>query len=409
MHSSTNNSRYKLLDSCIACGSGDLQLTLNLKSQPLANNYVLRQETLETFPLSINTCKMCFHTQLSVSVEPEIMFENYVYVSGTSKTLSRYFDKFVENIIKTHGGKGKILDIGSNDGSFLEKFKNTHWDTIGVDPAINLIMESHSKGVSTIPSFFNSRISNVLANDFDVIVAMNVFAHTKDPLEILKCIELCLSSNGTAYIQTSQANMFEYGQFDTVYHEHISFFNVRSMKALLARTNLTLIDVRIEKIHGDSYLWVIKKSSDSESTLEREIYEESIGLYNLDTYSVFETKATHVVEEVKKILEKFRDLGFQVVGYGAAAKGNTFLNFSEIDLDYFFDDTPQKIGKYSPAGNCKVSNPIEMMEIDRQLLFIIPAWNFKKEIVDKIATLRKNKNDAVLTYFPFIEVSELNT
>ena len=261
MHNSTNNSRYKLLRSCIACGSIDLQLTLNLKSQPLANNYVLTQETLETFPLSINTCKKCFHTQLGVSVEPEIMFENYAYVSGTSKTLSRYFDRFAENIIKTHGGKGKLLDIGSNDGSFLEKFKNTDWNTIGVDPAINLIVESHSKGVATIPSFFNSRISDVLANNFDVIVAMNVFAHTKEPLEILKCIELCLSSSGTAYIQTSQANMFEYGQFDTVYHEHISFFNVRSMKALLARTNLTLIDVRIEKIHGDSYLWVVKKSS----------------------------------------------------------------------------------------------------------------------------------------------------
>ena len=409
MHNSTNNSRYKLLRSCIACGSIDLQLTLNLKSQPLANNYVLTQETLETFPLSINTCKKCFHTQLGVSVEPEIMFENYAYVSGTSKTLSRYFDRFAENIIKTHGGKGKLLDIGSNDGSFLEKFKNTDWNTIGVDPAINLIVESHSKGVATIPSFFNSRISDVLANNFDVIVAMNVFAHTKEPLEILKCIELCLSSSGTAYIQTSQANMFEYGQFDTVYHEHISFFNVRSMKALLARTNLTLIDVRIEKIHGDSYLWVVKKSSGGESTLEREIYEENIGLYNLDTYSVFETKATSVVEEVKKILEKFRNLGFQVAGYGAAAKGNTFLNFSEIDLDYFFDDTPQKIGKYAPAGNCKVSNPIEMMEIDRHLLFIIPAWNFKKEIVDKISTIRKNKHDAVLTYFPFIEVSELNT
>ena len=409
MHNNTSNSQYELLFSCIACGSRDLQLTLDLKSQPLANNYVLTQGTLETFPLSINTCKECFHTQLSVSVEPEIMFENYAYVSGTSKTLSRYFDSFAESIIKTHGEKGKLLDIGSNDGSFLEKFKNTNWSTIGVDPAINLIVESHSKGVSTIPSFFNNQISNVLANDFDVIVAMNVFAHTKDPLEILKCIELCLSSNGTTYIQTSQANMFEYGQFDTVYHEHISFFSVRSMKALLARTNLTLIDVRIEKIHGDSYLWIIKKSSDGESMLEREIYEESIGLYDLDTYSAFDTKARHAVEEVRKVLEKFRNLGFQVAGYGAAAKGNTFLNFSEIDLDYFFDDTPQKIGKFAPAGNCKVSNPIEMTEIDRQLLFIIPAWNFKKEIVDKISTIRKNKHDAVLTYFPFIEVSELNT
>jgi len=408
MHDTTDHSRYKLLDSCIACGSSDLQLTLDLKSQPLANNYVLTQETLETFPLGINTCKKCFHTQLSVSVEPEIMFENYSYVSGTSKTLSEYFDRFAENIIKTHGEKGKILDIGSNDGSFLEKFNNSQWNTIGVDPAVNLIVESHSKGVSTIPSFFNSSISSVLASDFDVVVAMNVFAHTKDPLEILECIELCLSTNGTAYIQTSQANMFEYGQFDTVYHEHISFFNVRSMKALLERTNLSLVDVQIEKIHGDSYLWVIKKSSDRDSMLEREMYEENIGLYNLDTYSNFETKATQVVVEVKKIVEKFRNLGFQVAGYGAAAKGNTFLNFSEIDLDYFFDDTPQKIGKFAPAGNCKVSNPTEMTKIDGPLLFIIPAWNFKKEIVDKIEAMRKNKKDSVLTYFPFIEVSELS-
>jgi hypothetical protein len=106
-------------------------------------------------------------------------------------------------------------------------------------------------------------------------------------------------------------------------------------------------------------------------------------------------------------LEKFRNLGFQVAGYGAAAKGNTFLNFSAIDLDYFFDDTPQKIGKYSPAGNCKVSNPIEMMEIDRQLLFIIPAWNFKEEILAKVGTLRNNSTDYYLTYFPEIDQNRI--
>jgi 2-polyprenyl-3-methyl-5-hydroxy-6-metoxy-1,4-benzoquinol methylase len=191
-------------------------------------------------------------------------------VSGTSETLDNYFESFSEAIISRFGQKKKILDIGSNDGSFLQKFVETTWLTLGVDPAVNLVPESAAKNVTTVPAFFDERISSLLTNDFDVIVAMNVFAHTSNPLEILNGINRCLANSGRAFIQTSQANMFNTGQFDTVYHEHISFFSVRSMKALLERANLSLVNVSIVPIHGMSYLWEIRKGGSHNSELSRE-------------------------------------------------------------------------------------------------------------------------------------------
>jgi len=387
---------------CVACDEIISEVTLDLGNQPLANDFLETATGFETYPLKLMRCGKCFHSQLSIAVNPSRLFRNYSYISGTSETLSEYFDFMVEKILSEYGPIGKILDIGSNDGSFLSKFIRTKWNGLGVDPAVNLIPISISKGVLTLPAFFNQKTAQVLAADFDVVVAMNIFAHTNNPLEILLGIKECLKENGRAYIQTSQADMFFTGEFDTVYHEHISFFNVKSMRALIERAGLYLDKVSIVPIHGGSYLWEITKKPPITLQYSREEYEDKRGLYSNGIYENFAQIAISRVSEVQKIIESYRANKFKIVTYGAAAKGNTFLNFANIELDYIFDDTPQKIGRYSPAGGCIVSISSFLHEIKDPALIIIPAWNFRSEILNKIRNLRSNPKDQYLTYFPEI-------
>jgi hypothetical protein len=334
------------------------------------------------------------------------MFRDYSYVSGTSKTLSDYFEYLTDKILTEFGSSGKLLDIGSNDGTFLSKFNSTKWTTLGVDPAVNLIQSSISNGAITIPTFFSFELSKILAKDFDVIVAMNIFAHTSNPLEILIGINECMKINGKAFIQTSQANMFISGEFDTVYHEHISFFNVKSMRALLARAGLRLSNVSIVPIHGGSYLWEITKNQNQNQNMnlhfDREQYENSNGIYDEKIYLNFAQMAADKSLEVKNIIEKFRKNNYKIVSYGAAAKGNTFINFGNLIFDNIFDDTPQKIDKQSPAGGCLVSNPELLKNVSEPVLVVIPAWNFIDEILEKVSLLRNNSEDYYLVYFPEI-------
>lgn len=399
---------YKELNACVACGESSLVTTLDLGSQPLANDFLVPGGVLDSYPLKLMRCKDCFHSQLSIAVDPARLFREYSYVSGTSDTLSNYFEEFTQNIVTRFGAGKKILDIGSNDGSFLEKFADSDWLILGVDPAVNLIPESAARNVITVPTFFDERIAALLTKDFDVIVAMNVFAHTQNPLAILNGINQCLSDSGRAFIQTSQANMFTTGQFDTVYHEHISFFSVRSMKALLERAKLSLVDVSIVPIHGMSYLWEIQKNGNHVSDIPREQEEVNFGLYEEQLYEEFSSLALLKAHEVKNTVIKYREKGFKIVSYGAAAKGNTFINFADITFDFILDDTPQKIGKLSPAGNCTVSSPSILAEIDGPILLIIPAWNFAKEILNKVSTVRTKPLDMYLHYYPQTKLGEIS-
>lgn len=407
MRRKTIGTDFEVLEKCVACNQAHLALILDLGTQTLANEYLENGTEIEIFPLSLWKCSNCSHSQLGIAVNPERLFRNYSYVSNTSRTLSNYFDRFSDYIIQNHGPKGKILDIGSNDGSFLEKFSGTGWNGIGVDPAINLIPEAHARGVKTLPTFFDQKTAELLAFDFDVVIAMNVFAHTAQPIEILLAIEKCLGENGTVYIQTSQADMFTLGQFDTVYHEHISFFNVRSMQALLARTNLNLTDVSIVPIHGDSYLWKITRQKIENLKIQREEFENKNGFYADDLYFNFSLNASQCAENVARIVSEYKKQNFKIVSYGAAAKGNTFINFANLDFDYIVDDTNHKIGKMAPAGGCFVSSPEILKTISEPCLTIIPAWNFASEIKAKIKLYRNNQADVVLVYFPEIGLTNL--
>ena len=195
---------------------------------------------------------------MSESVAPEILFKNYKYVSGTSQTGKDFFKWNADFIHNYVGRPGKILDIACNDGTQLDFFKELGWETYGVDPATNLVPIALKNGHNVICDFWNEHISKKLPI-IDVITAQNVFAHTQYVDEFLQACKLVMDDNTSLFIQTSQKNMIINNEFDTTYHEHISFYNTKSMKTLVERNGLFLNRVLEAEIHGNSYIFEINK------------------------------------------------------------------------------------------------------------------------------------------------------
>lgn len=354
----------KKLNHCICCNSDNLKETLNLGELPLANQYKSSpNQKWDRYPLVLNTCMECFHSQLSVAVDPDILFKNYAYVSGTSNTLKNFFDKFASKFTKRFPNKKTVLDIACNDGSQLDSFKKYGWDTYGVDPAENIVSKISEHQV--VNDYWQYASFN---KKFDLVVAQNVFAHTSDVDGFLKnCVEH-MDKDSVLLIQTSQCKMFQSGQFDTIYHEHISFFNSNSMKYLLKRHGLYLNSVSVEDIHGQSYLFEISKNPSEVKPLEFEtcLFEESF-------YESYRKECDTIKTKFKKDEIKY--------GVGAAAKGMTFLGYCGSNLIRIFDENQSKIGMYCPYSDFPICSFDEVENFSGNT--VVLAWNFFDEIVKK--------------------------
>lgn len=381
----------KKLTNCLCCDSNNLRQVLDLKDQPLANSYVSTEvEQEHYYPLGLNYCNKCTHLQLTYAVPPDLLFKNYLYVSGTTKTLRDYFDQFAKNTSSLFSKTTlNVLDIACNDGSQLDSYKALGHKTFGIDPATNLFPIS-SKNHNIACDYLTKDSIACFNTEFDIIVGQNVFAHNTYPQSFLELCKKYLKNTGKIFIQTSQANMVKYGQFDTVYHEHISFFNIRSMVSLLQRCGLYLEKVEKPAIHGTSYLFIITKNSkldNSKQLLQSEPFQD------FETVNKFSSNAVKTVTELNSAIENHRQQGYLVVGYGAAAKGNTVLNFGQTTLDYIVDDNPLKQNLYTPGRKIKIVS-FEKVADSVQPIFWIPlSWNFFEEIKSNIKSKRNNLAD----------------
>jgi 2-polyprenyl-3-methyl-5-hydroxy-6-metoxy-1,4-benzoquinol methylase len=390
----------KPLETCVCCGGKNLEFVIDLTNQPLANSYLKDQTESElSFPLQLNYCKDCTHLQLSHVVHPDYLFKNYLYVSGTSKTLREYFDwfaEFVSNAI-TIPETNNILDIACNDGSQLNSFKKLGYNTYGIDPAENLF-ELSSKEHTVICDYLTKENVKSFGVKFDAIVAQNVFAHNDYPEQFLLACKEVLSDKGYMFIQTSQANMVMNNEFDTIYHEHISFFSAKSLCTLAKRCGFNVIDIEKTSVHGTSFVFVLSKTEEDRS--DRLLLREDE--LNSDIIKEYANKCHKVVDDLKQTIEKFRLEGYKIIGYGAAAKGNTLLNFGEIDLDYIVDDNPLKHKLYTPGRNILIKSPDALLE-EKETIVIIPlAWNFFDEIKKNVSL--RNNNVIFVRYFPSINI-----
>lgn len=358
------------MNKCLCCDGDFLHPFINLGFQPIANNYPDVSGSDETFPLTVNVCLDCGHSQLGIAIDPELLFKNYSYLSGVSQQNREYFKKFR---FRCHGQS--ILDIGCNDGSLLEHFEG--WVRYGVEPAINLTNMLKEKGICVITEFFPTPLSE----KFDVITALNVFAHNSNPFEFLLGCKECLSDGGKLYIQTSQKDMLKNGEFDTIYHEHISFFTPNSMFVLCQRAGMILESIEEVDFQGNSYLFTIRKEV-------------------LFEHKSFKSKAEQVKEDLLRVIKH------PLVAYTVPAKGVVLLNYCGITPEYAVEDNTLKQGKFIPGLDCPIHPSRVLMDDTRDLTILILAWNMYDEIKKKIQAVR-GKRDRLIRVFPKLEVEDV--
>jgi 2-polyprenyl-3-methyl-5-hydroxy-6-metoxy-1,4-benzoquinol methylase len=400
------------LKACVACGSSKLKLILDLNNQPLANSYKDKQfEKQKSFPLAINYCEKCFHVQLTHAVDPDLMFKNYLYVTGTTNTMREHCDWFSKFSVEYFQSVNKstpknVFDIGCNDGTQLNYFKEQNLTTAGVDPAANL-HEISSQNHEVYQNYFNFKFIEEHPKVYDILVAQNVFAHNSDPAAFLRCAYNLMGYDSLLFIQTSQSDMIKNNEFDTIYHEHISFFNINSMRALCDSVGMFLIDVVKCPLHGSSYIFIVSKCK--YKTRPHHIsnlieMEKRDGLFSPETYEKYAKKCQKIKREFAATIDSFRKNKWTVCGYGAAAKGMTFLNFTNVTLDFVVDDNPLKQGKFTPGTSIEIMPSDVLRTINGPLVVVPLAWNFFDEIRGRVNTIRNNSPATFIKYFPKMEI-----
>lgn len=377
-----------------------MQPILDLGQQPLANSLIEDSDhPFHTYPLGLSVCPSCTHGQLTHFVDPKEIFVDYLYASGTSQTLKDFFSWFAGKIVASLGTDIEVLELASNDGSLLDALRQQGLNPTGIDPAENLCEVASKNGHSVKCGFFP-----VVRPDapVDVIVAMNVAAHTPDPSNFAQGIYDCLRPGGVALIQTSQANMIANGEFDTIYHEHYSFYTAKSMSTLARSVGLELERVELVSVHGNSFLFTLRKPGgnprkiDFSDTDQKGFYvalpDPLPPLFNpncpegtaSDIYERFAAAAEEKMYATSKLLDEHVADGKFLGLVGVAAKALTFVHAAGLKPRYFFDEASLKIGRFVPGSQTPILPLSALESIDQDVVLLIGAWNFAPELAEKI-------------------------
>lgn len=420
---------------CVACGGGDLFNVLALGEQAPVNNLRDTAELAEAeprFPLGMNACRDCGHGQLTHNVDPSVMFTDYAYVSGTSRTMMEHFDRLADGVARISGVHGRVLEIGSNDGTFLDRLRERDVVCAGVDPAANLQGDVRARGHKAFTGFWPEVADEVTPGTVDLVIGQNVFAHTPDPLGWLEACVRVLRPDGLVMVQTSQADMVANGEFDTVYHEHYSFYNEHSLSRLAERAGLRLLFTVYPAIHGTSSLYVLGRAKmvgdgwtapvvarlrgimsdalgdDQPPPTERHraLREER---RSEQAWAEFGYEAIRAMTELSARWTEWLLAGRRVIAAGVAAKGVTMLRASGVNPDALVDEAPLKIGKHVPGLSAPVQalDSAAMRESGPSAVFIMTAWNFKREIARKLIAAGASPDAVGVTYFPLLETAPL--
>lgn len=397
---------------CRCCGSQSLKTYLDLGGQPLANSYHKGAESLPAYPLRVNVCTYCWHSQLSHVVPPDEMFRNYLYVSGTTKTLKDHFEELAYRTTAGHsldtgGGRSyrdfRVLDIACNDGTLLEQFRKVGCRVFGVDPAENLRDLTRRKEIPVIVDYWSMRLAETM-EPFDIITAVNVAAHVDDFADFLEGCKRALKPDGVVVVEVPYAaDMIRKREFDTIYHEHLSYFLVGPFEYIVEIHGFYIADMTWSKIHGGSLRFTLKLGGLGPCNRAMFMRQEEarVGLTSHMAYADFSRDVDRTRSDFNDLLSYERAHGHAIVGYGASAKGNTALNFFGIKLDYIVDDNPMKHGYLTPGMDIPIRPPSALAEDRRDLAIVVLSWNFAKEIAGKIAALRPGRpNDRVIVYVP---------
>lgn len=392
---------------CRICGSenGNLKKFLSLGKTPLANSFLSKKELSQkenVFPLEICFCGNCKLVQLTHVVPPEMMFNNYVYVSSTTDTFKAHFARMAEEISNFLGldESSLAVDIGSNDGVLLKGFKKSGVQTIGVEPAANVARIAEQDGIETINDFFKEGVADEIIRrkgHADVVTATNVFAHVNDISGFAKNVKSLLKPDGIFAIEVQYfVDTIEKMTFDNVYHEHLSYFTLTPLIYFFRKHGMEVFNAQRVDSHGGSLRVFIKKAGGrfriDDSVSEISGYENKLGVNGFELYEQFGNNVYETKNKLVSYIKSIKSQGKSIAGYGAPAKCNTLLNFCQIgneSIDYIVEDNPLKIGLFTPGTHIPVVSP-EFLDKKKPDYIIILAWNFAREILGKTKKYAEN-------------------
>jgi SAM-dependent methyltransferase len=385
----------RTVDRCRACGSGRLHRYLDMGRTPLANSYLdeasaAREEFAEE--LCLQLCLDCGLSQLTKVVHPDRMFRHYLYVSSTTATIRAHFAEFARTAAAAAAAKpGELaLDIASNDGCLLGALRGAGLEILGVDPAENLAREADEKGLRTWCGYWSSELARKVVRELGrpkLVTAANVLAHVDGLADFVGGVAECLAPGGVLAVECPYAVDFvEKGEFDTAYHEHLSYFALSPLAALLARRGLEAFDVEyFPDIHGGTIrTWAARPGDRAPRPRLREFLrrEEAFGIRDPKVYDAFARRVLDNRERLRADLARLAAAGKVVWAYGASAKGNTLLNFFGVDaasVPRAIDDNPKKWGLLTPGARLKIVG-IDALKGAKVDCLLLLAWNFEAEI-----------------------------
>ncbi len=399
--------------SCRACNNQLSQEIIDLGHQPPSNSYLTKDDLNKkeiTYPMRVFVCTKCWLVQLPAHTEARELFnDNYAYFSSTSQSWCDHAKKYVYETQKklNLNEKSLVIEIASNDGYLLQYFKKINIDCIGIEPTKKVAEASRKKGIKTIESFFGSAFADKLLKDdlsnsrkADLIIANNVIAHVPDLNDFIDGISKVLKYEGILSIEFPHLlNLVKLNQFDTIYHEHYSYFSLFTIEKIFKKHGLYIFDVETLRTHGGSLrIWLSKKIYIENCKKKLRIIENEtkFGLQGLEAFKNFQNRALEVKYNLLNYLIEAKNQNKEILGFGAAAKGNTLLNFSGIKkelLDAVCDNSPGKHGKFLPGSHIPIINFDSFSKRNPDEVLVLP-WNLIKEIKNII------KGKPLITFIP---------
>jgi 2-polyprenyl-3-methyl-5-hydroxy-6-metoxy-1,4-benzoquinol methylase len=370
------------------------------------SNAILGPEQLNSmepfYPLHARVCERCFLVQLEQYERPEKIFEDYSFFSSFSETWLRHSQKYVEGAIdRFHlNSKSLVVEVASNDGHLLQYFQQRGIPVLGVEPAQNVAKAAEEKGVPTLAKFFGVQTAGELhaaGQNADLLVANNVLAHVPDLRDFVAGLKRALKPRGVITLEFPHLlRLIQGNQFDTIYHEHFSYFSFLTAEDILVRQGLTVFDVEEIPTHGGSlrvYACHVEDDSRTPQARVSDLRKLEIvsGIRQLDTYAAFEQKVRETKRSLLRFLVDAKNAAKSVVGYGAPAKGNTLLNYCGVGrdfLDYTVDLSPHKQGHFLPGTHIPIHHP-DMIRKTRPDYVLILPWNLRAEILEQLKDLRQ--------------------
>ncbi len=379
---------------------------IDLVNSPASNSFLTAEQLNEPemfYPLKVYTCHNCFLVQLDEYKKSDAIFDsNYLYFSSYSTSWLKHAKAYTEMMTRRFGytNNSLVIEVASNDGYLLQYFHQNNIPVLGIEPTANTAEAAKEKGVETVVDFFGMRLAkelvkkNIKAN---LLLGNNVLAHVPDIVDFVGGMKIILKENGVITMEFPHLmQLVDNNQFDTIYHEHFSYLSFTTVKQIFESLGLQMFDVDQIPTHGGSLRIYAKHKEDSSKEISPNVnavlnLETSKGMNTLEYYNGFQQKALKVKLDFLSFLIMQKKAGKKIAAYGAAAKGNTLLNFCGVKndlLDFIVDANPHKQNKFLPASHIPVMNEEYLRDIKPEYIIILP-WNLKDEITQQLSYIKE--------------------